>query len=200
MTNREKYKKAFSAVCPSDEFSLEVEKMRKKRKQHIFKTMAASVAVCLLFMTSATAVYAMDIGGIQRTIQLWIHGEYTDVTIEFDGDGSYAMEYTDADGNEQFRAGGGVALLPGGREVPLTEEELMEELMIPQVEVEYEDDGSVWVYWGDQKVDITDQFVDGVCYVKLINGEDTMYVTVKYKDGYAFGPHKYEDPDSWVSN
>ena len=195
MTNKEKYKEAFSAVCPSDEFSLEVEKMKKIRKQHIFKTMAASIIGGMIFMASATAAYAMDVGGIQRTIQMWIHGDSTNVTIEFDGDGSYAMEYTDADGNEQFRSGGGVALLPGGREVPLTEEELMEQLMMP--EVEYKDDGSVWVYWFDQKVDITDKFVDGVCYVELVRGEETMYVTVKYKDGYAAGPHKYLDPDSW---
>ena len=42
----------------------------------------------------------------------------------------------------------------------------MELLMMP--DVEYEDDGSVWVYWLDQKVDITDKFVDGVCYVKFV--------------------------------
>ena len=65
----------------------------------------------------------------------------------------------------------------------MTEDELMEHLMMPSVE--YEDDGCVWVYWLDQKVDITDKFVDDVCYVKLVNGEETMYVTVKYQNGFA---------------
>ena len=32
MTNKEKYKMAFSAVCISDGFSLEVEKMKKIKK------------------------------------------------------------------------------------------------------------------------------------------------------------------------
>ena len=93
-------------------------------------------------------------------------------------------------------AGGGVALAPDGSEIPISEEELMEHLMMP--DVEYKDDGSVWIYWFDQKIDITDKFEDGVCYVKLVKGKETLYVTVKYKGGYAVGPHKYEEPD-WIS-
>lgn len=195
MTNKEKYKKAFSTVRPSGEFSLEVEKMKRIKKQHFFKTMAASIAVCVLFMASASVAYAMDVGGIQRTIQLWIHGDCTNVTIQFDGNGTYSMGYTDTAGNEQFRAGGGVEITPDGSEIPLSEEELLEYLMMP--DVEYKDDGSVWVYWLDQKVDITDKFVDGLCYVKLVKDEETMYVTVKYKGGYAADYHKFADPDSW---
>ena len=198
MTNKEKYKKAFSAVCPSNEFSLEVEKMKKINKQNIFKTMAASIAVCMIFMASATVAYAMDVGGIQRTIQLWIHGDCTNATIQFDGDGTYSMEYTDADGNEQFMGGGGVAFADDGSEIPLSEEELMEELMSP--DVEYKEDGSVWVYWMDQKIDITDKFEDGVCYVKLVKGKETLYMTVKYNGGYATGDHKYPDPKEWMAN
>lgn len=193
MTNREKYKKAFSAVCPSDEFILEVEKMKKIRKQHIFKSMAASVAGLALFMASATAAYAMDVGGIQRTIQLWIRGDCTDATIQFDGDGTYNLEYTDADGNEKFMAGGGISIEADGSETPLSEEELMEHLVMP--DVEYEDDGTVWVYWYDQKIEITDKFEDDVCYVKLVKGEETLYLTVKYKNGYAADRHKYVSPD-----
>lgn len=199
MTNREKYKKAFSAVHPSDEFSLEVTQMKKIKKLHFLKTMAASFIGCAIFLTSARVAYAMDVGGIQRTIQLWIHGDYTNVTVQFAGDGTYHMEYMDADGNEQFRDGGGVAFAPDGSEIPLSEKDLMENLMMP--DVEYEDDGSVWVYWRDQKVNITDKFVDGICYVKLVKeGEKPLYVTVKYKGGYAAGYHKYEEPDSWGTN
>ena len=193
MTNKEKYKKAFSAVRPSDEFSLEVEKMKKIKKQHIFKTVAAAFVGCVIFMASATVAYAMDVGGIQRTIQLWIRGDCTNAVIQFDGDGTYSLEYTDADGNERFRGGGGIEIAPDGSERPLSEEELMEHLMLP--EVEYEDDGKVWVYWLDQKVDITDKFQDDVCFVKLIKGEETMYVTVKYGNGYAVDYHKFPEPD-----
>lgn len=195
MTNREKYKKAFSAVYPSDKFSWEAEKMKKIRKQHIYKTMAASIAGCIIFMGSVTAAYAMDVGGIQRTIQLWIQGDCTNATIEFNGDGTYDIEYTDNEGNTGHRSGGGVAIEADGSERPVSEEEIMEELTMP--EVEYKEDGSVWVYWFDQKFDITDKFEDGICYVKLVKGEETLYMTIKYQDGYTVHPNKYASPDKW---
>ncbi len=196
MTNKEKYKKAFSAVRLSDGFSLEAEKMKKIKKRKMMGTMVASIFGCMIFMASATVAYAMDVGGIQRTVQLWIHGDRTDATIQFDGDGTYSMEYTDADGNVKSMAGGGIEVAPDGSAIPLSEEEIMEHLMMP--EVEYEDDGSVWVYWYDQKIDITDKFEDGICYVKLVNGKETMYVTVKYRGGYGASPHKYADPDAFM--
>ena len=37
------------------------------------------------------------------------------------------------------------------------------------VTVDYKEDGSIWVYYYDQKIDITDQFKDGVCYVQVSN-------------------------------
>lgn len=195
MTNRERYKKAFSAIQTSGEFSLEVEKMKRIKRQHRIKAMAASIAGIAVFMASASVAYAMDVGGIQRTVQLWIHGDRTDATIRFDGDGTYGLTYTDADGNENVMAGGGVTFAEDGSEIPMTEDELMEHLMMPSVE--YEDDGCVWVYWLDQKVDITDKFVDDVCYVKLVNGEETMYVTVKYQNGFAANEHKYVEPEKF---
>ena len=66
-----------------------------------------------------------------------------------------------------------------------------------QPEVEYQEDGSVWVYYYDQEIDITDQFKDGVCYVKVSNGETTLYMTIVYQNGYCVSPHKYESPDSF---
>lgn len=72
------------------------------------------------------------------------------------------------------------------------EEQLPEHLTAP--DVEYEDDGSVWVYWFDQKIAITDKFENDLCYVKLVNSEKTLYLTVKYQDGYTVSPHKYKTP------
>lgn len=192
MTNKEKYKQAFSAIHASDDFSLEVKKMERTNKQHKFKTMVAFIAACVMLVGSATAAYAMDVGGIQRTIQLWIHGDQTEATIQFDGDGNYSMDYTDEQGNVKHQGGGGVAIAPDGTEAPVSDEDLMEELTAP--DVEYEDDGSVWVYWFDQKIDITDKFENDVCYVQLVNGDKTLYMTVKYQNGYATSPNKYLSP------
>ena len=191
MTNREKYKQAFSVLRASDDFSLEANDMKQTAKQFRLRKAVVLAAACVMVIGSATIAYAADVGGIQRTVQLWLHGEQTAVTIEFDGTGGYNMEYTDEEGNVRYGGGAGVAIEADGTERPATEEEIMERLSRP--EVEYRDDGSVWVYWLGQAVEITDRFEDGVCYVQLVNGEDTMYVTVRYQDGYTSSPHKYID-------
>lgn len=195
MTNKEKYKQAFSVLQSSGEISLEVERMAIMNKRARMRTAAAAVAACVALAGGGGIVYAADIGGIQRTVQLWIDGDQTTVTFEYDGDGSFIMSYPSEDGEVEEIGGGGVAVEADGTERPLTEEELLDSLNDP--EVEYKDDGTVWVYYYDQKIEITDQFQDGVCYVKLSHGDETLYMTVKYQDGYSTSPHKYADPDSF---
>lgn len=192
MTNHEKYKQAFSAVRISNDFTLEGNKMTTTGKKIKLTRLVACVAACVLLVGGATAAYATDVGGIQRTVQLWLQGEQTDVTIQFDGEGNYGMDYVDEEGNSQHRGGGGIAYDGLGGERPLTEEELIEQMNSP--EIRYLEDDSVWVYWYDQKIDITDKFEDGVCYIKLENGDETLYVTAKYKDNWSTSNHKFLDP------
>lgn len=192
MTNREKYKQAFSVLRASDDFSLEVNVMEKTVKRWKLNRIVAVVAACAMMIGGMTMAYAADVGGIQRTVQIWFNGDQTSATVTFDGNGNYSMEHTDDDGNVHYQAGGGVSFLPDGTEVPVTEYEIMEYLAGP--DVQYEENGTVCVYWGDQKVDITDKFEDDVCYVKLENGDDTLYMTVKYQNGFATSPHRYLSP------
>ena len=192
MTNREKYKQAFSALHASREFSLEVETMKHTVRHHRLKTAVVLAAACILLVGTATATYTADVGGIQRTVQLWIHGDQTTATIQIADDGSYCLEYPDENGEIQEQFGGGVAFNPDGSERPLTEEEILEELSMP--DVEYQENGSVWVYWCGQSIDITDRFENGVCYVKLENSQDTLYMTVEYGNGYTTSPHRYVIP------
>ena len=196
MTKKEIYKQAFSVLHTSDISEGEVKYMAKLRKQQKMKLAAAAIAVCVIVGGTGTA-YAANVGGIQRTIQLWMHGDQTSATFDFNADdGSYNLEYQDESGITVSQGGGGVALGPNGSERPLTEEELMEELNAP--DVEYLDDGSVWVYYKNQKIEITDKFdKDNVCYVKIENGNETIYMTVKYQDGYSTSPDKYPDPRSF---
>ena len=73
----------------------------------------------------------------------------------------------------------------------------MEELNAP--DIEYEKDGSVILYYKNQSIDITHKFnKDNICYVKLVDGDDSLYVTVKYNNGYASSPNKYISP--WEFN
>ena len=126
MTNHEKYKRAFSALHASREFSLEAETMRPPVRYHRFQAAAVLAAACILLVGSATAAYAADVGGIQRTVQLWINGDQTTATIQLNEDGSYRLEYPDGNGGIQEQSGGGVAFTSDGSERPLTEEEILE--------------------------------------------------------------------------
>lgn len=195
MTNKEKYKQAFSVLHSPREMTLEVEKMAiLSKKARIRTTAAAVITICLLITGGSGVAYAADVGGIQRTIQLWIEGDRTDVTFEYHESGTYDMSYETKDGETEELHGGGVAIEEDGTERPLTEEELLEQFNRP--DVIYEEDGTVWVYYYDQKIEITDRFEDGVCYVKVSNGEETLYMTVLYQDGWCTSPHKYTPAES----
>lgn len=50
MTNKEKYKQAFSVLQTSGDFSMEVEKMAMRQKHHKVKTIAAAVAACIVLV------------------------------------------------------------------------------------------------------------------------------------------------------
>lgn len=168
----------------------------KKNKFHMPKWVAACVAFGLVF-ASTTVVYAADVGGIQRNIQIWLHGDQTDAVLDIQN-GQYTLTYEDEEGNRQERGGGGIAFGPGGKERALTEAEIMEHLDRP--EVRHEEDGTVWVYYRSQKLEITDKFdEDGICYVHLKDGKDNWYMTISYHDHVAMSPHSYIDPKTFHS-
>lgn len=194
MTNKEKYKQAFSVLHSPDDLVLEVEKIMTIKKRTLIKAAAIITGVCILTAGGGTIAYAADVGGIQRTIQLWIEGDQTDVTFEYDPSGSYEISYQAKDGTMQEFGGGGVAIEDDGTERPLTESELLEELNAP--DVRYLEDGTVWIYYYDQEIEITDRFKDGVCYAKVSNGDETLYMTILYQDGWCSSPHKYISPSN----
>ena len=165
----------------------------KFARKHIYSRRLATLifAACLVFALAATA-YAADIGGIQRRIQIWRYGNQTTVVLDV-RDGAYTM--TDADGR-LIQGGGGVAIEADGAERPLTEAELMEHLDRP--DLCYKEDGTVWLYYHGQKIELTDRFdADGVCYLELRNGEETLYVTVKEDSGMAISSSAYIQPWSF---
>ena len=170
----------------------EVENMAKLQKRTKMKTAVAVIAGCIILGGTGTA-YAANVGGIQRTVQIWLHGDQTQATLDVSNDGTYTMEYYNEDGILQQTGGGGVSIDADGTQRALTAEELMEEINSP--DVEYKEDGSVWVYFHNQSIDITDKFDDNnVCFVKVTDGKETFYLTVKYKNGYTFSNDKYIEP------
>ncbi|MBR2667516.1 MAG: hypothetical protein IKD96_05110 [Oscillospiraceae bacterium] len=190
MTNKEKYQRAFSVLHASDDCVKEINDMKKTKRVYIPK-LAAVCAIVVLVLGLASITYAADIGGIQRNIQIWFRGDQTDAVLEVQ-DGSYTLTYEDEDGNIREQSGGGVAYDMFGRERALTEEEIIEHLDSP--EVEFREDGSVWVYYHSQTLEITDQFdEDGVCYVQLKDGDEVLYMTVT-EDSYSMSSHGYLAP------
>ncbi len=194
MTNKEKYKLAFSVLHSSRIVSMEEERMMIMKKKARFQAAAAAIAVCLAFAGGGSIAYAADLGGIQWKVQVWIHGDPTDADLIYNPEGTYSLSFQTKDGSVESVQGGGVAIEADGSERPLSKEELLDELDQPMVE--YNEDGTVWVYYRDQKMDITDQFKDGICYVKISNGGETLYMTVKYQDGWSTSPHKYVEPNA----
>lgn len=199
MTDKEQFQRVFDKLHASPDVLTEVlnmttdEKVVSIRKKCFTPKAVAAAAALVLAVGSGSAAYAMDLGGIQRTVQVWIHGDQTDAAFTVEN-GSYTLDYTDADGNEVQQGGGGVAY-ENGKERPLTADEMLEGINMP--EVEYKEDNTVWVYYLDQKMEITDNFKDGFCYVQLKENGHTLYLTVKYQDGYAASSHGYIQPEEF---
>ena len=193
MTNKEKYKKAFSALESQECSFQEIEQMAALQKKTKMKITAAIVTGCVLLGGTGTA-YAMNVGGIQRMVQIWMHGEQTNAVLDVTDDGiGYSITWKDENGEEREVSGGGIAYELNGKERPLTAEEYLEEWDSP--DVEYLDDGSVWVYYRDQKIDITDKFdEDGICYVQVKDEKGPIYMTIKYQNGWGSDSNKYQDP------
>lgn len=191
MIDKQQYQRTFGVLHASGDFLKEDITMQTTKHFSMRKVSLLCAAVILIFSIS-TVCYAADVGGLRRTIQLWIHGDQTDAIMEIQ-DGQYQVTYEDQQGNLHQQSGGGIAIEPDGSERPVTEEEILDHLNNP--EVEYKDDGTVWVYYRNQSLEITDRFdADGVCYVQLKNGDDILYLTVRYQDGYSTSTNAYVQP------
>ena len=196
MIEKEQFQRAFAPLHASPDTMTEVMKMtERKTKRPALRRAATLGLAAALVLALGSVAYASDLGGIQRTVQLWFRGDQTDAVITVDP-GHYTLHYTDKDGVEHEMGGGGVAIEDDGTERALTEEEMLEDLNAP--EVKESEDGTVTVYYLDQKLDVTDKFnEDGVCYVQLEGGEKTIYMTIKRGNGYATSTTKYILPSEF---
>lgn len=160
----------------------------QKKTIHFRKITGLILAACLVFTLAVTA-YAADIGGIRRIIQIWLYGDQTTAVLDVQG-GQYTV--TDEEGSF-IKGGGGVAFEPDGSERPLTEEEILQHL--DQPDLQHKEDGTVWVYYHGQKIEITDRFDEnGICYLELRDGETVLYATIEKDGGMAISPVAYVQP------
>ena len=195
MTNKERYQRTFSKLHASEQFDPEGIKMtmtKSKKRLHISK-FTAVCAAAVLALGMGTTAYAADIGGIQRTIQIWLHGDQTSAELQIEqGDHTtYTMTYEDENGDKKEVHGGGVAYDMWGNEIPITEEDIMRDV-INQPEVDIKEDGTAFVYFKNQSVEITDKFDEqGICYTQVTDGDKTYYMTINKNGGYHMNTSKY---------
>lgn len=188
---RERYQRAFSSIHADKDFRINLEENPMKA-EHIRwnKGLAAACTAAAIALGGAT-VYAQNIGGIQRKMQIWVDGELTTATVDLNEEGSYTIY--DGKGNE-VGGGGGVAydgLL--NQERPLTAEEMAKEIA-DQITLD-ESDGHYYLCWHNKKIDITDDFgEDHYAYLTLVDGSETLYVTINQDGSYSTSPNRYMIP------
>nr|MCR4997296.1 hypothetical protein [Butyrivibrio sp.] len=74
MSNKENYKKAFSVLKSSCDFTLEEKRMEKMKREKINKNLLTAAAVLFVVVAGSGTAYAADLGGIRETVQMWVHG------------------------------------------------------------------------------------------------------------------------------
>lgn len=201
MTDKEKFQKTFKKLHASPDLLTEVLNMTEEKKVILMKKrsvprIAVAALTLALVIGMGSVAYAKDFFGIQRIVQIWMHGDCTDAVLTVDN-GTYTLDYTDENGESVHQSAGGVAINQDGTQRPLTEEEFLDDINnVP--DVVYDEDGSVWIYYRNQKWEITDKFEDDFCYIKLTLDGETKYITVMYQNGYAVSPHSYANPEDFV--
>ncbi len=199
MTNKERYKQAFSTLHASQPILLEETNMEKTNKRFKMRPALAAGLAAALIVGCMGVAFAADVGGIQETVRLWFGGSEVEAqVVKTSGDddswGSYEFTLPGSDGENVVRGAGGVAIGADGAEHPMTAQEVAEHLA---TEVDRKDDGTVWLYDHDQAYDITGYLADGQGkFVLTVDGK-AVYYDFAAEDGYQTHSRTYS-PDSPV--
>ncbi|MCD8123553.1 MAG: hypothetical protein LUE23_00710 [Lachnospiraceae bacterium] len=195
MTNREKYKQAFAPLHAKGTLFLEESRTRQARRKASMRRTAAACLCGLLILGGAGAAYAADLGGIQTRLTAWIRGEEIGgiVAVE-EGEGLYTYRWDDGEGMEDQLTAFGYGKDADGNEAALSAAEVLEGASIG---VEADEEGEIWLYYYEYRVDITEYMTDGTCQVALETDGGTVYFDVEDSgDGdYSLGAST-ETPDS----
>ncbi len=191
MTDRERYKQAFSAL-PSSRH-LEVEEMEQIYRTHRKKLATAAAIACAAVIGAGGTAYAADLGGIQTRLSIWLFGEQTEITATENEDGGYTFIYDRGDGTESFGFGG-VSIDEDGGLTSLSADELAAHINA-SASVEKDENGSVWVYYYDQKTEITDLFDEnGVCSITMTHEGESIYLTITQDGEGSYSYTQTNDP------
>ena len=152
MTNKEKYQKAFSVLKPSG--NIRMEDLNMKRF-HLSKVVAAAAAAVICFVASNSICYAATGNTWVEKMVVFFDGEAVETDVEVtdlgEGNYSYTLEVPDE----------------GTAEIVVTTDESernVTSFAIMQEESPYlsKEEGEVWLYYQEGKVNITEDFADGM--------------------------------------
>lgn len=201
MTNKERYKQAFSALHPSNPINLEERPMKKNHTHLILRHVAAVLTTVILLFGCAGVAYAADVGGIRTTIQSWFRGKEAAVDVIEKNPGEYEFQIQQ-DGQTHIMGGGGVEIDQFGNEKPLSPEDAVQSLseMVFQKE-----DGSIWLYYKSHAIDITEYMTEDGCKLLLNDNGQKQYFDISPVEnggsGYSRSPNEPnwgEDPDDYI--
>lgn len=211
MDEKQRFKKAFDSLHASDDFEERMEEKLKSmnnRKIRRFQPAIAAAAAAAVILAGGSTAYAANLGGIQRTVQVWLHGDQTDATITYTilqdendqtsetGVGTYILTEDQNGKVTAIQSGGGVAFNGDGTTRPATADELIDDsLNTPTTDFT---GSKKLLYYKDQVIDLSNKFTDSDYYYLTIKGEDeTLYVTVKKDGGTASSYDRYIQPDEF---
>lgn len=194
MTNKERYKQAFSALRPSVQLSWEAEEMNKIQKRHKVNVAIAAAIICAVVVGGSGTAYAADLGGIREKISMWLYGTQKEVEVTENGSGGYTFTY-EHDGEIMEMGAGGVSIDENGNETWLSADELIADRN-ERADIIPDDNGRVWVYYYDQQIDITDRFDDdGICRIVLSHNGNTVYLKVTSESDGSYASSQCNEPE-----
>lgn len=158
--------------------------IHNKHKKNI--AVAAAIA-CAVVIGGSGTVYAADIGGIQEKLSVWLYGKQTEVDVTENENGGYTLSYDRGNGTEEMSAYGGVSIDPNGSQTWLTADQLATTISA-SASIEKDADGKVWIYYYDQKQDITDLFdKNGICQITMTHEGRSIFLTISENEygGYS---------------
>ncbi len=186
MTNKERYKQAFSPLHASEPILLEGTSMEKTNRRFKLRPALAAGLAAAVIVSCMGVAYAADLGGIQEKVRVWFGGKDVEATVvdtSTDDCGAYEFTMIGPDGEAVTRSAGGTAIADDGTQRPLSAQEVAEEFA---VEVVKKDDGTVWIYDHDQAFDVTDYLADGQTKFTLeAEGKTVYYEILNESLGYT---------------
>lgn len=201
MTNKDRYKQAFSVLHPSKPIELEERPMKKNHTHLILRPVAAVLTTVILLFGCASVAYAADVGGIRTTLQSWFRGKEAAVDVIEKNPGEYEFQIQQ-NGQTHTIGSGGVEIDMFGNEKPLSPEDAVQSLseMVCQ-----EKDGSIWLYYNAYAIDITEYMTEDGCKLLLNDNGQKQYFDISPVEnggsGYSRSPNELnwgEDPEDYI--